>query len=483
MRITKQLFLKTLFCSSAGWLRFNEKEREKPDEADLFKREQGREIGVLARGLFPEGILIEEKDMNRAARKTAALMDSPDGTCLFEAAFLAGDYAARADILLKERGEWKLIEVKSSIRNKAVFTADLAYTSLVMELSGCKPSARLLYLLSREYRRGMELSAMFEVQDLSGQVKLRTEEYKKLASALAEILKSEEKPVNPFTAICKNCEYFNICFDFDLYSHIITLPFLPKKQYDKLINQGIRRIQDIPESINLTAHQTLMKRSLIEGGPVISGDLEEQLAEVRWPAFYLDFETTMTALPLFRETEPYQQIPTQYSIHICRCIGQIDSHREYLADADRDCRRDLAEGLIRDLAGEGSILVYSGFEKSVIARLSARFPDLSAELLALIPRLVDLEKIIKNGIYHPAFRGRSSIKKTLPALVPEMHYDDLAIGNGSTALAAFARLVREELPAEETARIRRDLLSYCRQDTLAMVKLHEALYNSLKLRK
>ncbi|KAA3597444.1 MAG: hypothetical protein DWQ06_13655 [Calditrichaeota bacterium] len=42
-----------------------------------------------------------------------------------------------------------------------------------------------------------------------------------------------------------------------------------------------------------------------------------------------------------------------------------------------------------------------------------------------ISRLVDFEKIIKGGIYHPKFYGSSSIKKTLPALVPEMTYEGI----------------------------------------------------------
>ena len=85
-----------------------------------------------------------------------------------------------------------------------------------------------------------------------------------------------------------------------------------------------------------------------------------------------------------------------------------------------------------------------------------------------------MEKVF-SAYYHPAFRGRTSIKVTLPALVPEMSYKKLAIGDGDTAIAMFAKMARGNCDESEVEKICRDLLEYCRQDTLAMVKLHEQL--------
>lgn len=447
---------------------------------DQFKIQQEMEIVELARSFFPEGILIKEASMEAAAERTRELMESPDVTCLFEAVFLNDGFETRADILVKEGESWTLIEVKSGIRDKATYIADIAYTSMVMKMCGYMMEHYKLCLLSRDYHPGLEMKEMFHFVDHSKEVKLRTEEYRKIVPSVLSLLRDRIKPETSFKAICKNCDYFHNCFDFDKLEHIISLPFISHKYYQRLQEQGISRIVDIPDSHALTAHQTLMKKSLSLKVTVISENLPKLLETVQWPASYLDFETTMTAIPLFPETCPYQQIVTQYSLHICNAPGELTEHREYLAETDRDYRKDLAENLIRDISKEGSIIVYSGFEASTIKKLASLYPDLSTDLKKLIPRLVDLEKIIKNGIYHPAFQGRSSIKKTLPALVPEMNYEDLAIGNGSAALTAFARMVRGDIPAEDIPKLRKDLLDYCKQDTLAMVKLHEALILIIK---
>ena len=64
----------------------------------------------------------------------------------------------------------------------------------------------------------------------------------------------------------------------------------------------------------------------------------------------------------------------------------------------------------------------------------------------------------------------------LPALVPELGYDDLAIQDGGQATAAIYRLLFDEsLAATAEAELRRDLLAYCERDTFAMVELLRVL--------
>ena len=151
------------------------------------------------------------------------------------------------------------------------------------------------------------------------------------------------------------------------------------------------------------------------------------------------------------------------------------SHRDYLAKHDRDCRRELAERLLEDLGNTGSVVVYSSFEKTVLMALANRFGDLAGPIEAVLTRLFDLEKVFRDAYYHPAFRGRTSIKATLPALVPELTYDGLHIGDGDTAMARFATMARGECGEDEVRRICDELRRYCGQDTFGMVRLHEVL--------
>jgi hypothetical protein len=111
----------------------------------------------------------------------------------------------------------------------------------------------------------------------------------------------------------------------------------------------------------------------------------------------------------------------------------------------------------------------------MINNLAKRFPDISGELNSLIDRIVDIEAIIRKNFYHPDFHGSTSIKKTLPSLVPEMSYEGLKIGNGDEAMVTFALLAQGKYSDSEIKSVKNNLLEYCKQDTLAMVNLHQKL--------
>ena len=100
------------------------------------------------------------------------------------------------------------------------------------------------------------------------------------------------------------------------------------------------------------------------------------------------------------------------------------------------------------------------------------FVRLHDALVALNERVVDLLPIVKRNYYHPDMKGSWSIKAVLPCLVPELHYDDLgAVQEGTQAQQAYFDLINGELDAEAAARLRQELLDYCRLDTWAMVAM------------
>ena len=139
-----------------------------------------------------------------------------------------------------------------------------------------------------------------------------------------------------------------------------------------------------------------------------------------------------------------------------------------------DPRRPLAAALLDAAGDEGSICVYSGFERRVIKALSRELPDLSLELDALLERLWDLLKVVAGNYYHADFHGSFSIKQVLPVLVPEMGYENLTIADGREASAAYQNSLDCD-DGEERQRIHDALRQYCRQDTLAMLELRRAL--------
>ena len=97
------------------------------------------------------------------------------------------------------------------------------------------------------------------------------------------------------------------------------------------------------------------------------------------------------------------------------------------------------------------------------------------EINKIIERLKDLMVPFQQHWYYtPEMQGSYSIKKVLPALVPQLSYNDLNIKEGETASATFAAMLMGEFKGD-MIKTRQDLLEYCKLDTLAMVEICKKL--------
>ncbi|HEY32310.1 MAG TPA: DUF2779 domain-containing protein [Dehalococcoidia bacterium] len=491
--VSKQIFLNALSCPVLGWVsRCDENFRAELTLGERFRMEQGVEVGRRARSLYPGGRLTSP-NMSVALEETKRALADASVPVVFEGAFLIDGFAARADVLERTDEGWHLVEVKSATNDRDDFIDDMAYTTMVTSKCGLNICRVSLLLVSRDYRLGMPDEKLFVEIDHTDEVLQRVEELEPVWQEIEEITRAPIMPEPQLIYDCRQCELFGECVGKDIKNHLFNLPRLNEARFDALLALGINRVEDIPEGFSLTEYQARVTDCVRRNETFIGEGLRDELSTIKWPAYYLDFETVMTAIPLYPDIAPYTQIPTQYSIHRCPEVGVIDGHFEYLADPVRDCREELAQNLISDLGEEGSIIAYSNFEKAVINSLARLFPDLSDRLLDLTDRIVDLEAIIRRNYYHPDFCGSTSVKRTypvmasemtsdifeitdidlIPVLVPEMSYDDLAIGDGDSASAAFAYMALGKDPDPETTK--RNLLEYCKLDTLAMVRLHQRL--------
>jgi predicted RecB family nuclease len=156
------------------------------------------------------------------------------------------------------------------------------------------------------------------------------------------------------------------------------------------------------------------------------------------------------------------------------------THYEFLADGRRDPRREFAETLLEALCRlPGPVIVYSGFEASVVRDLAGHILDLSDQLLAVLDRLFDLLPIIRRHVSHPDFLGSYSIKAVAPALVPDLTYEDLeVVADGTDVAMIFNRVATDcSLADDDRTRYRRALLAYCAQDTLALLSVNRRIHD------
>jgi hypothetical protein len=254
------------------------------------------------------------------------------------------------------------------------------------------------------------------------------------------------------------------------------MPHLSSSRRTELERLGIDAISDILEDFSLSPRQRIISNVTRTGKPHVSPDLAERLRSFGPPAFYLDFEAVLPAIPLYPGTRPYQVIPFQWSLHHVGEDGAV-AHQEFLARSDSDPRRLFAESLLLSLEGtKQPVIVYSAYEQSRLAELATLFPDLAKPIRRVMQQLTDLLPIVRGCIYHPDFDFSSSIKFAAPALCPDVTYDDLKeIADGGAASNAFLLMATGRADPATSARLRRSLLEYCRRDTWAMVRLHQSL--------
>lgn len=486
IHITKNIFLQSQQCLTKGWHLHTNNIQTPLTKAEQFRINQGVEIGKMAQSLYPNGVFVNEGSNLRNSEKTKQLMNDKNVDVIFEATFIHENYIARADIIMRIDNQWHLIEVKSSsysddkdIEDKI---DDLTYTAMIISECGVTLNKMSLLLVSKNYRLGMDNSHFFTNVDCTEKVNKKISNFITSANVTTRAISMKNRPEPNFTMHCKKCDFFEKeCVGKNIENPIFDLPRITSsvKKFNTLTEENIFCIEDIPESFTLTKPQEIVRIAVSKKEPIIDKEnLKTLLNEIIFPAYYLDFETVSTAIPLYQHIAPYQEIVTQYSIHEISNLNDNNTHNEFLADHTKDDRKALAEKLVSDIGNQGSVIVYhAGAEKKFIKNLANAVPELESALLNIIDRIVDLEAIINKTYYHPTFHGSYSIKVVLPVLVPEMSYKNLVIGDGQSANIIFAELARGKYPTDKADFLRKELLTYCKQDTLAMVKIHEKLIN------
>jgi hypothetical protein len=244
----------------------------------------------------------------------------------------------------------------------------------------------------------------------------------------------------------------------------------------KLEEMGVQSIHDIPADFDLSEIQRRACTAIQTGQPWFSPDLKGEFESLEFPLYFMDFETVNRAIPRFVGMRPYDYLPFQWSVHVQSQPGGTPEHFEFLAADNGDPRTPFISSLCDALGDSGSVIVYNQqFESERLWELADWLPDYTDRIRAIQRRLWDLLPVVRNHVYHPAFSGSFSLKSVLPALVPDMTYEGMEVPHGQAAGLTWESMIRGDSSGSERQAKRKALLDYCGQDTLAMVKLLEAL--------
>lgn len=362
-----------------------------------------------------------------------------------------------------------------------------------------------------------------------------------IASVKNEVRKIE----TPLTTKCFKCEYrsygddprdgFRECWGTlaDVLPHISELYFVgavggSEPLVDHLIAQGRVSLFDLPlealrkkggELGSRGVRQMLQIENTRKNQEWFSAEMKEELEAWEYPLQFIDFETSIPALPFHKNMRPYELIAFQWSCHTIKSPGAEPEHSEWINLDEGLPNFHFAESLMKKIDFRGTPLMWGTHENTVLRTILDQmeiFRYKNDELKVWLERmtsdsktkrkgrLVDMCEFTKKHYFHPQMKGSNSLKKVLPAIwqnQPYLHnitwfkkylkleeglaadpYDTLGgeiealedkevVAEGTAAMRAYYELMFGEHCGDPAIKNiwREKLLRYCELDTMSMV--------------
>ncbi len=474
-------------CPKRLWLEIHRPELREDSAGTLASYQVGHQVGDVAQRIYdPNGkgavINAQTEGYEVAFARSASLLAEARRP-IFEAGFKAEGALAFADVMLPatEDGQraWRMVEVKSSTGVKDYHRDDVAVQTFIAQAAGVKLKSVAVACIDSSwvYPGSEDYRGLLAESDLTEEALARTDEVKSWiveAQAVAAQTTAPEIAVGDHCHDPFDCGFCNFC-NRDLPQPKYPLDWLPRfagAKRAQLAAEGVDDLRGVADKLLNEIQLRVKRHTLANTAFFDTAGAAADLAPRGFPAYFLDFESIQFAVPIWKGTRPYQQIPFQFSLHSLSNSGRL-THRAFLDLSGGDPSESFARTLIETCGKRGPVFVYNAaFETARMRELADRFPDFAPPLVAIIDRVIDLLPIARKRYYHPSQQGSWSIKVVLPAAVPELTYSSLnGVTDGGTAMNAYAEAIHPGTAAVRKNEIERQLLAYCRLDTFAMVRL------------
>ncbi len=358
--------------------------------------DNGMALGALAKGYYPQGIEIHEKNPEKAFQATLELLNQHPSVVLFEAAFIDNGCYVRVDVLIKEKNTLKLIEVKSKqvklnqqgqpVTESKPLVMDLTFQyHVVSQVLGKDYTIQpYFYQLKPDYQSALTYRGLFKVEEDGIHLKqplaqpyldspllelkdvnrlvqqTLTQGFKDHVIALVKAMQTNQK-LDPghLGSKCKGCEFkvamdqkkhgYKECWQLPQYAGLKEEEFHQPSIFDigfgtrinDLTEEGRYRLADAQSFLegkpNPNQKQLIQVKKLINQDASIEIDqqgLQKELGKLVYPLYFLDFEAFPSALPIFPYYRPNQKVIFQYSIHKIEKVGkeEVIAHHAQFID-------------------------------------------------------------------------------------------------------------------------------------------------------
>ena len=483
--LSKSKLLAFRQCPKRLWLEIHAPQLREESGATLANYATGHQVGDVAQQIYDpqlRGQLInpQVEGFDEAFARTQALLRSSQP--IFEAGFRAEGALAFADVLLPAGKGWRMVEVKSSTSMKDYHRDDAAVQAFVARACSVPLYSIALAHIDNQwiYPGGGDYQGLLVEVDLTDEAFARTDEVRGWIADAQAVVARKKAPRTATGAQCSDpyeCGFLAHCQSQEPQAEhpVHWLPRRGSALKAHIETRGTRELRDLPDDL-LNPTQQRVKAATLSGQAFFDQNAAAQaLAGHKLPGFFLDFETIQFGVPIWQGTRPYQQMPFQFSVHRLGRTGRV-AHQAFLDLTGGNPSLPFAQALLAACGERGPVFVYNAaFEQTRIRELAERHPRLAPALHAINDRIVDLLPVARQHYYHPSQQGSWSIKAVLPALCPDLRYDNLdGVQDGGAAQQAYLEAIAPATSAARKAELERQLLAYCRLDTWAMVRLWAA---------
>ena len=490
-----------LQCPRKLWLEHHNPGLADPGDSLIRRREiDGNLVGEKARTQLGKDFIWPPAGDNQivAAEGAKAILRESPQLSAAEVPMVHGGLYARADALVSDKDGYILRETKASSfplkadkltpdKPEPHHLDDVSIQAWVMSESGLPMTRSELSLLNNRWRYpgNGDYIGLFRQMDVTSEIAARRAKVPSLIEVATKVLAGAMPQIQtgrqchaPY-----ECQFLEHCQELDppgVEHPIELLPDAAGKALAKKLRETKGYVSILePAPAELTGKQSDLYRRIQEahrtGQAILAPGSVQIMKEYPYPRYFFDFEGIDLAVPRWVGVRPYEQIPFQWSCHIERAPGVFE-HAEFLDLSGDDPSLPCIELMRQRIApnDDGPIFVYfATYERGRMNELADRHPAHAALMHTYVNRLVDLLPIVKQHFYHPAMRGSFSIKKVLPVVAPDLDYEELdGVQEGTGAQVAYIEAaLNRELPLNRKEEIDKQLRTYCRQDTWAMVEI------------
>lgn len=485
--LDKALFAAGLQCAKRLYLSYHRPDEEpEPTDTQIAMAEAGKQLVELARDGFPKGVVVDPDDFTKAVEQTKLQLGEKKPCILFDAAFRGKGVDVRCDVaIVSADGSLSIFEVKSGTKVKPRHVMDVALQTHVIESLGYKVRSANILHVNAQYRHEQEgkypAQKLFKNSDVTERARKNLPKVKEQLESFGALLQDETTLQLPTGSWCKEpfpCIYLERCRAEAGEYPLLELPELTRQQEHKLHENGIEDIAALDaETTGLSPVQKRAIRSIKAGAPVIEDFVKPELADLEYPVHFVHAEFLLEVLPRHVGTRPWQQIPYLWATLTLHQDGRTETAAQVCDDKD-DPRPNFVRTLMARTKGEGMLFLFSNYFE---ARMREMLEDqlgqaVKSDLRTLINMpYLEMQHLVHAGVYAPAFHGSFELDVVARALLGEDPAKDLEIGDSSTAMQAYLKLLNSRTRAATKTKLKEDLAAWAKSRSERMHALYLAL--------